>query len=205
MSTYTKIFLQFSPDKVFWNKNTQFFLYGSNNRGYYPLFQSLDHDDFLAGSGILFVTVVAEQSYRVESQPDEVTKAEILVVLKQMFGKDVVPDPIAFYYPRWAQTPWAKGSYSNWPPGTSLEMHQNLRANLGRLYFAGEHTSAEMFGFLHGAWFEGKAAGEKIVKCLKFGACQQDRRYELLHGTTDAKQYDLSNKWQVSNFERNEV
>ena len=34
--------------------------------------------------------------------------------------------------------------------GTSLEMHQNLRANVGRLFFAGEATSAEYYGFLHG-------------------------------------------------------
>ena len=30
-------------------------------------------------------------------------------------------------------------------------MHQNLRANVGRVWFAGEATSAEYYGFLHGA------------------------------------------------------
>jgi len=66
-----------------------------------------------------------------------------------MFG-DSIPDPIDFMYPRWSTEPWAYGSYSNWPPGLSLETHQNLRANLGRLWFAGEATSAEYFGFLQG-------------------------------------------------------
>lgn len=43
MGTYTKIFMQFPPDQVFWNTSTQFFLYADpTERGYYPVFQSLD-------------------------------------------------------------------------------------------------------------------------------------------------------------------
>ncbi|KAI9733650.1 MAG: hypothetical protein M1834_003252 [Cirrosporium novae-zelandiae] len=53
------------------------------------------------------------------------------------------------------------------PPGMKLERHQNLRSpvpagdrNLSkRLWFAGEATSAECFGFLQGAWFEEREAG----------------------------------------------
>ncbi|KAL8713292.1 MAG: hypothetical protein Q9220_002491 [cf. Caloplaca sp. 1 TL-2023] len=164
MGTYTKIFLQFPPDKVFWNTSYQFFLYADpDERGYYPVFQSLDGEGFLPGSGIIFVTVVQAQSYVVEAQDDETTKAEVLAVLRDMFGNDTVPDPIAFMYPRWSLEPWAYGSYSNWPPGTTLEMHQNLRANVGRLYFAGEATSTEYFGFLHGAWYEGQAVGQHVA------------------------------------------
>jgi polyamine oxidase len=36
MGTYTKVFLQFPPDKVFWDKQTRFFLYADPvERGYY--------------------------------------------------------------------------------------------------------------------------------------------------------------------------
>ena len=201
MGTYIKIFLQFPPDQVFWNKTTQFFLYASEIRGYYPLFQSLDHPDFLPGSGIIFVTVVAEQAYRVELQPDHVTKNEILKVLRNMFGEENVPEPIAFYYPRWTQTPWSRGSYSNWPTGTTLETHQNLRANLGRLYFAGEHTASQMFGFLHGAYFEGQKAGMKVANCLRYGICPDDERYESLMGTTMMNEYSPENGWMFDSFE----
>jgi polyamine oxidase len=150
MGTFTKIFLQFPPDKQFWDASTQFFLYADPiERGMYPAWQSLSGPGFLPGSGILIVTVVHAQSYRVESQSDEVTKAEIMVVLRKMFGDDI-PDPIDFMYPRWSTEPWSHGSYSNWPPGLNVETHQNLRANLGRLYFAGEATSAEYFAFLQG-------------------------------------------------------
>ncbi|KAL9017772.1 MAG: hypothetical protein Q9185_004929 [Variospora sp. 1 TL-2023] len=147
MGTYTAIFLQFPSDQ----------------RGYYPEFQSLDGEGFLARSGIIFVTVVQSQSYVVEAQDDETTKQDVLAVPRDGFGAENVPEPIAFMYPRWSLEPWAYGSYSNWPPGTTPEMHQNLRANVDRLYFAGEATSSQYFGFLRGAWFEGQAVGEAIA------------------------------------------
>jgi len=203
MGTYTKIFLQFPPSQVFWNTSTQFFLYADpTQRGYYPVFQSLDSPDFLPGSGILFVTVIQDQSHRIESQSDTQTKAEVLAVLRRMFGADNVPEPTAFMYPRWSLEPWAYGSYSNWPPGTTLEMHQNLRANVERLWFAGEATSAEYFGFLQGAWFEGKAVGESVAACVK-GRCAGERKYEVLHGTTTRDEYDATNGWEVTSFQTN--
>ncbi|KUL90485.1 hypothetical protein ZTR_00035 [Talaromyces verruculosus] len=184
MGTYTKIFLQFPSDKVFWPKDTQYFLYADPiERGYYPVFQSLDTPGFLEGSGIIFVTVVHDQSYRVEAQTDDETKDQVMAVLRDMFGADNVPDPIAFMYPRWSLEPWAYGSYSNWPYGVTLEMHQNLRANVGRLYFAGEATSAEYFGFLQGAWYEGQSVAEQVVACLD-GKCTQETHYAPLHGST---------------------
>ncbi|MCJ1484081.1 hypothetical protein MMC06_004249 [Schaereria dolodes] len=206
MGTYTKIFMQFPPDQVFWNTSTQFFLYADPfERGYFPVFQSLDGPGFLPGSGILFVTVVSSQSYRVEAQDDESTKEQVLAVLREMYGATNVPLPTAFLYPRWSLEPWAYGSYSNWPPGTTLEMHQNLRANVGRLFFAGEATSAEYYGFLHGAWFEGQSVGELIAGCLKGNKtdCAGEAAYEVLHGTTDESQYGEVNGWDVSSFEPN--
>lgn len=158
MGTYTKIFFQFPPaanGSFFWENgddaSTQFFLYADpTERGWYPVFQSLSAPGFIEGSGIFFVTVVYAQSYRAEQQSNDATKAEVMAVLKSMFGSDI-PDPIDFMYPRWSTEPWAYGSYSNWPAGMSIETHQNLRSNLGRLWFAGEATSVPYFGFLQGS------------------------------------------------------
>lgn len=204
MGTYTKIFLQFPPDQQFWDIDTQFFLYADPvERGWYPVWQSLSGPGFLEGSGILFVTVVDTQSYRAEQQSDEQTLAEVMAVLKLMYPDVDIPEPLAFMYPRWSEEPWAYGSYSNWPPGTSLKNHQNLRANLGRLWFAGEATSAEYYGFLQGAYFEGQTVATTIAACLKANhtGCKNEPHYETLRGVTPAKQMTPANGWTVTSFQ----
>jgi hypothetical protein len=49
-------------------------------------------------------------------------------------------------------------------------MHQKLYANVERLYFAGEATSASYYGFLQGVWFEGRELGEEIAGMIG-GTC----------------------------------
>lgn len=205
MGTYTKLFYQFNT--TFWPTDTQFFLYAHpTTRGYYTVWQSLSTADFLPDSNIIFATLVDEQSYRVEAQDDETTMQEGLAVLREMFPNATIPEPIAFTYPRWTNVPWSYGSYSNWPTGTTLEMHQNLRANVGRVYFAGEATSAEYFGFLHGAWFEGREVGARIAGMV-VGECGEGEegcgeyvRYEVLKGTTELGEWNVGNGVGVSPF-----
>ncbi|KAG4428409.1 hypothetical protein IFR05_016106 [Cadophora sp. M221] len=168
MGTYTKIFMQFPQDKIFWNTSTEFFLYASpHTRGYYPLFQSLSHKDFFPGSGILIATVTSPFSSIVESQPLETTKCQVLDLLREMFGVENVPEPTAFMLPKWGELEWAKGSFSNWPPGFTLDEHDDLRRTVGgRLWWAGEHTSREWYGYLHGAFDEGRSVGMRVARCV---------------------------------------
>ncbi|KAF9456387.1 amine oxidase [Collybia nuda] len=168
MGTYTKIFLQFPEN--FWF-DTEMGLYADPERGRYPVWQSLDHESFLPGSGIIFATVTGDYSERIEALSDTQVKAEVLGVLYSMFPNVTVPDPLDFMFPRWFSDPLYRGSYSNWPPSFFREHHDNLRANLGRLFFAGEATSQKYFGFLHGAYFEGLNVGQELVKCIKGKGC----------------------------------
>lgn len=97
------------------------------------------------------------------------------------------------------------GSYSNWPVGMTLEKHQNLRANVDRLWFAGEANSAQYYGFLHGAWFEGREVGLRIAGLLGANLrgnvpTGEMRRYEVLHGTSEYGEYDSVNGWAASSF-----
>ncbi|KAL6702393.1 hypothetical protein ACN47E_002198 [Coniothyrium glycines] len=206
MGTYTKIFMQFETQ--FWPKDVEFLLYADpTRRGHYPIWQSLSLDGFHPGSNILFATVVGDEAQRIERQTDEETQEEALAVLRKMFPAVEVPDPISFLYPRWTLEPWVFGSYSDWPLGASLEMHQNLRANLGRLWFAGEAMSTQYLGLMHGAWLEGNEVGEQIAM-LASGACDGDVNrdcgkeihYQLLHGTTPVERYNSTNGWSRSSF-----
>ncbi|CAA7262584.1 unnamed protein product [Cyclocybe aegerita] len=143
MATYTKIFLQF-PHK-FWF-DTEMAIYADEQRGRYTVWQSLDHSGFLPGSGIIFVTVTGDFAIRIETLSNAQVQEEVLSVLRAMFPSVLVPEPTDFYFPRWHANPLFRGSYSNWPPSFASQHLDNLRANIGRLYFAGEATSRKYFG-----------------------------------------------------------
>ncbi|KAF8660706.1 hypothetical protein AX16_001573 [Volvariella volvacea WC 439] len=143
MGTYTKIFMKF-PYK-FWF-DTEMALYADPERGRYPVWQSLDHKNFYPGSGLLFVTVTGDFAQRVEALPFSTIKDEVMGVLRSMYPNMTIPDPLDFHFHRWNSDPLFRGSYSNWPPSFFLEHQENIRANVGRLYFAGEATSKKHFG-----------------------------------------------------------
>jgi polyamine oxidase len=86
-------------------------------------------------------------SARVESMSDDAVKEEVLDVLRSMYPNATIPEPDAFYFPRWKSDPLYRGSYSNWPSSFLKAHHTNLRATVdGRLWFGGEATSLKYFG-----------------------------------------------------------
>ncbi|KAI0299063.1 amine oxidase [Multifurca ochricompacta] len=155
---------------MFWF-DTQYGLYADTERGRYPVWQGLDLENFLPGSGIVFVTVTGDYSERIEALSDAQVQSEVLGVLRAMYPNVTIPDPTAFFFPRWFSDPLYRGSYSNWPASFVTQHHTNLRASLGRLWFSGEALSEKYFGFLHGAYFEGEATGASVAQCLKGQGC----------------------------------
>ncbi|KAK0185046.1 amine oxidase [Armillaria mellea] len=189
MATYTKIFFKF--DRKFWF-DTEMGLYADSERGRYSAWQSLDHPNFFPGSGIIFVTVTGIFAERVESLPDSQVREEALGVLKQMFPNIDVPQPLDMFFYRWHSDPLYRGSYSNWPPAFFLSHYYNLRANMGRLYFAGEATSLKYVGFLHGAYDEGLNIAREIIKCIQEDECAPMKRVpDITNG--DEKSYGRFN------------
>ena len=114
--------------------------------------QNLDSE--FPNANILMVTVIDEESRRIEQQPDSETLEEIMGVLKNMFGKDV-PTAESIYVPRWVADPLFKGSYSNWPVGAEPIVFQQLQAPVQNIHFTGEHTSHLYSGYVHGAYLQG--------------------------------------------------
>lgn len=87
-----------------------------------------------------------DYSVRIEALPDHQVQDEVMGVLRSMFPNVTIPAPLDFYFPRWHSDPLYRGSYSNWPASFFSEHHDNLRANVQRLYFGGEATSQKYFG-----------------------------------------------------------
>ncbi|KAF9791877.1 amine oxidase, partial [Thelephora terrestris] len=176
MATYTKIFMQFP--KKFWF-DAEIAIYADRIRGRYPVWQSLDHENFFPGSGILFATVTGDWSERIEALTDAEVQVELMDVLHAMYPNITdMPQPTSILFHRWYNDPLARGSYSNWPASFFQEHHDNLRATVSdRLWFTGEHCSQKYFGFLHGAWFEGRDAGQELTQCIKGGGCASIREH----------------------------
>ena len=68
-----------------------------------------------------------------------------------MFPNTSLPAPLAFHFHPWSTDPLFRGSYANWPPSFLPEHHANLRAPVGRVWFAGEATSIKYFVRLGGS------------------------------------------------------
>ncbi|CAN6293608.1 unnamed protein product [Urochloa humidicola] len=170
MALYTKIFLKFP--KKFWPEGpgTEFFLYASERRGYYPIWQQFEKQ--YPGSNVLLVTVTDDESRRIEQQSDNQTKAEAVEVLRKMFpGKDV-PDATDILVPRWWSNRFFKGTFSNWPIGVSRYEYDLIRAPVGRVYFTGEHTSEHYNGYVHGAYLAGIDSADILIKCVNKKMCK---------------------------------
>ncbi|CAL9764196.1 unnamed protein product [Musa acuminata subsp. burmannicoides] len=169
MSVYTKIFLKF-PHK-FWpdGEGTEHFLYASERRGYYPVWQHFEKQ--YPGANVLLVTVTDEESRRIEQQPDSRTKAEAMEVLRNMFGKHI-PEATDILVPRWWSDRFFKGSFSNWPLGVNRYEYDQIRAPIGRVYFTGEHTSQHYNGYVHGAYLAGIDCANMMIKCVKYKTCE---------------------------------
>ncbi|CAL9159366.1 unnamed protein product [Musa hybrid cultivar] len=166
MAVYTKIFLKF-PFK-FWpdGDDTEFFLYASKRRGYYPLWQHFEKQ--YPGANILMVTVTDEESRRIEQQDESTTKKEAMEVLRSMFGKDI-PEATDILVPRWWSNKFFRGSFSNWPLGVNRHEFDSIKAPIKRLYFTGEHTSEHYNGYVHGAYLAGIDSANMIVQHIRDG------------------------------------
>ncbi|KAG2229309.1 hypothetical protein BDF21DRAFT_466980 [Thamnidium elegans] len=189
MTTYTKVFLKF--ESKFW-QDWQFALYANNvtqHGSYYTVWQNLNAPGYLfqqQTDNILMVTTTDMESRRIERMTDTQVKQEIMQVIQRMFG--VYQEPTDILIPRWHQHPLFRGSYSNWPIGALKKHHLNMRAPLkNTLWFAGEAMSADFYGFLHGAWFEGEYVANIIVRCLSNSSCPRTEMYKYVTGCDERK------------------
>ena len=66
----------------------------------------------------------------------------------------------------WSKNPYVRGSYSNAVPGVMSEDFHNLQTPVGRLYFAGEGTSEDWWGYGNGAHETGILQANRIWRCL---------------------------------------
>ena len=83
-------------------------------------------DSEFPGANILIVTITDDESRRIEQQSDSDTLAEIMVVLRSMFGKDI-PTANSIYVSRYFTDRLFRGTFSNWPIGVDDNVFEQIQ------------------------------------------------------------------------------
>jgi polyamine oxidase len=92
-----------------------------------------------------------------EALSDQDAVAQVVAALN-------APNPTGSLVTRWAEDPFARGSYSFVAVGSSPDDMEALGEPVGeRLLFAGEATNPEYFATVHGAYLSGVREAERIL------------------------------------------
>jgi monoamine oxidase len=131
---------------------------------------------------VLMSLVSGNEAADLEWQSDNDVVDEVMETLEAIFSPSVVvSSPIAFKITRWGKDRFARGSYSYLPPGSTDQDYQLLQspvnangdslllegAEVMRLYFAGEHTTALHPSTAHGAMLSGIRAAQEVVATIQ--------------------------------------
>lgn len=158
MGVLNKCYLRFS--KVFWPKDIDWLEYIPINHGVWTEWVSFAR---VAGQPILLGLNAGARARDIEAWSDKQIVDDAMHTLRIMFGKDI-PEPIDFQITRWHSDQFAYGSYSFNSVGSHPKMRSQLATPISRkLFFAGEATSENYFGTVHGAYMSGLRAAKEIM------------------------------------------
>lgn len=123
----------------------------------------------LTGFPVLSAFVSCANARRIEALSDDDGAAIVHRALADWLGGVEPPRPDAVHVTRWANDPFARGSYSHMITGRSERRHRAdfetplVSASGASLRFAGEHTSLENFATAHGALLSGQREADALL------------------------------------------
>lgn len=133
----------------------------SDTPGEYP--EIFNHHK-ATGQPVLVAFAAGRFGRRLEGRSDPEIQDRLVAILRRMFGASS-PQPVAMVQTRWAADPFARGSYAFVPLGGRAVARKALSEPVaGRLYFAGEATSTEYPGTVHGAVLSGLREAQRIIR-----------------------------------------
>lgn len=158
MGLLNKLCLRFP--EVFWDQDEHFFctLPDEQHQGQLAFNAAL-----YTKQPILIFFSGGSYARDLEKQSDEAIVAGALAALRTAYGPGI-PEPEAWIITRWAQDPYALGSYSYIAHGSSGDDRDALgEAVAGRVFFAGEATWRHQSATVHGAYLSGQRAADQIL------------------------------------------
>lgn len=154
----TKIALKFNA--AFWDVDTQYFGVQTAIKGrwnYWLNYRTFSDQNILLGLSVGTYAPIADQMSNADMQTDA------LKVLTDVWG-DKVSVPIDMRATHWATDPQTLGAYSFIKAGSRPADYTNLsKPILNRVFLAGEHTTFEYAGTIHGAYLSGIRAANQIL------------------------------------------
>lgn len=146
-------------DDVFWDNDVELIGYVGARRGQWA--EALNLHPY-TGHPILMMFNAGAYGARIERLSDQEIVAQAVAALESMYG--VIPPPVDALITRWRSDPWARGSYSYVPAGSSYRRYAELGEPVGdKLFFAGEATHVEFPSTVHGAFLSGVRAARQIA------------------------------------------
>lgn len=104
------------------------------------------------------VTAGGRMAEWMEKSGERATIDYILEKLRDVAGNEAVPEPIRHIVSAWNSDDWVKGSYSCARPGAANQRQVLAQPIDDRIFFAGEASSSDFYGSVHGACFTGRVA-----------------------------------------------
>jgi monoamine oxidase len=158
MGILNKVYLRFP--KVFWEKEPHLLGYISPNQGEWAEILNIYK---YTGQPILLAFNAGDYAWKLEKLSDKQIVDEAIKVLRKIYGNNI-PNPEASLITRWGQDPFSFGSYSHINVGASSEDYKTLAAPVNnKLFFAGEATSHQHPGTVHGAFLSGQREANRII------------------------------------------
>lgn len=146
-------------DDVFWDSDVELIGYVGARKGQWA--ETLNLYPY-TGHPILMMFNAGAYGARIERLSDREIVAQAVAALASMYG--VIPPPGDALITRWRSDPWARGSYSYVPAGSSYQRYAELGEPVGdKLFFAGEATHAGFPSTVHGAFLSGVRAARQIA------------------------------------------
>lgn len=161
MGVLNKCYLRFPT--TFWPAEYDWLEYIPAQRGLWSEWVSFAR---LTGAPILLGFNAAAAGRTLERWSDAAIVDSAMTTLRTIFGSGI-PDPEAHQITRWLDDPFARGSYSFNALGATPALRDHLAARVeNRLFFAGEATSRDYFGTVHGAYLSGVRAADDVLRTL---------------------------------------
>ena len=129
-----------------------------------PLHMTWDGTDGQPGAGAALVAFSGGPAAEVTREWSPATRIEQHVAALEKMYRGIRPAFVRARYMDWPGDAWTKGSYSFPAPGQVTQQGPTLREGIGRLHFAGEHSSYGFMGYMEGALESGAAAARRIAQ-----------------------------------------